>query len=140
MKNLLIVLTLILGVSIFSSCSKEECETCAMIQMRKTPDYTAPWSWNGKNYLLKTMHDLDFLQECEPVLSWLGPKFNLTTLAAYVFTFVFGNAKLRCWSQTVLYTIKAVDIFIMRHGPLLLIRLLEFSWSTLYIYIYHDSV
>jgi len=29
MKNLLIVLTLILGVSIFSSCSKEECETCA---------------------------------------------------------------------------------------------------------------
>ena len=28
MKNLMIVLTLILGVSIFSSCSKEECETC----------------------------------------------------------------------------------------------------------------
>tara|TARA_B100000427_G_scaffold321108_1_gene321240 strand:+ start:636 stop:1022 length:387 start_codon:yes stop_codon:yes gene_type:complete len=28
MKNLMIVLTLILGVSIFSSCTKEECETC----------------------------------------------------------------------------------------------------------------
>ena len=28
MKNFLIVLTLMLGVSIFSSCSKEECETC----------------------------------------------------------------------------------------------------------------
>tara|TARA_B100000427_G_scaffold274873_1_gene243198 strand:- start:1350 stop:1910 length:561 start_codon:yes stop_codon:yes gene_type:complete len=29
MKNLLIVLALILGVSIFYSCSKTECETCA---------------------------------------------------------------------------------------------------------------
>ena len=31
MKNLLIALTLILGVSIFSSCSKEECETCTYV-------------------------------------------------------------------------------------------------------------
>jgi hypothetical protein len=40
-------------------------------------EFTAPFLFNGENYLLKVVHDTDFLGECEELVQCLGPGFPL---------------------------------------------------------------
>ena len=58
MKNLLIVLTLILGVSIFSSCSKEECETCTYAFMWVDADGVALESQDADEHATEAMNSV----------------------------------------------------------------------------------
>ena len=53
------------------------CELCAVKKLEAGVTFNAPFLWNGMNYILKIPHDLDFLNECEPLREYLGPKFPL---------------------------------------------------------------
>ena len=44
----------------------------AITEWRKGLTKTVPFMWNGINYLVKMPSDLDFLNSCKPLTSWLG--------------------------------------------------------------------
>ena len=69
MKNFLIVLTLILGVSIFSSCSKEECETCTYTFAWADADYTAADESDAAAAMAEVMEDYTDGELCDDALS-----------------------------------------------------------------------
>ena len=69
MKNLMIVLTLILGVSIFSSCSKEECETCTYTFAWADADYTAADDSDAAALMAEVMEDYTDGELCDDALS-----------------------------------------------------------------------
>ena len=53
------------------------CELCKVKSLEGGVEFNAPFLWNGMNYLLKIPHDMDFLNKCEPLREYLGPKFPL---------------------------------------------------------------
>ena len=71
MKNLMIVLTLILGVSIFSSCSKEECETCtyAFAWVDVADDYAPADDSDAAAAMAEVMEDYTDGELCDDALS-----------------------------------------------------------------------
>ncbi|OQS02859.1 hypothetical protein THRCLA_04807 [Thraustotheca clavata] len=44
----------------------------AIVQWRKRQQKYLPFKWNGINYLLKLPSDLDFFQQCDVMVNWLG--------------------------------------------------------------------
>ncbi|KDO33290.1 hypothetical protein SPRG_02099 [Saprolegnia parasitica CBS 223.65] len=44
----------------------------AIVQWRKQQQKHVPFKWNGINYLLKLPTDLNFLQQCDVMVRWLG--------------------------------------------------------------------
>ncbi|EQC31271.1 hypothetical protein SDRG_10876 [Saprolegnia diclina VS20] len=44
----------------------------AILQWRKQQQKNLPFKWNGINYLLKLPSDLNFLQQCDVMVRWLG--------------------------------------------------------------------
>ena len=53
------------------------CEICKVKSLEGGVGFNAPFLWNGMNYLLKIPHDMDFLNKCEPLREYLGPRFPL---------------------------------------------------------------
>ena len=55
------------------------CEQCAVVKIGrgKGDGYKPTYLWEGSNYLLKMLHDLDFLHDVETLKEFLGPEFNL---------------------------------------------------------------
>ncbi len=53
-------------------------QDCAVEKLDGPVEFTAPFLFNGENYLLKMLHDVDFLAESEELVQCLGAQFPLT--------------------------------------------------------------
>lgn len=70
------VLGVLPGVERAAVSARQE---CAIEKLDGPMDFTAPFMWNGANYLLKALTDTDFIAESAELRSCLGPTFPLTS-------------------------------------------------------------
>ena len=64
--------------SVDCGAPKSRCEVCYVNALDHGSSLTVPFLWNGINYLSKIPHDLDFLNDVEPLKLYLGKQFPLT--------------------------------------------------------------
>lgn len=65
------------GAHMRASPSHFPLQECDVEKLDGPTKFTPPFMWNGENYLLKVLHDLDFLAGSEELVGCLGPDFPL---------------------------------------------------------------